>query len=153
MNPRKVLLWAGLVLLIGGSWLAWRIANPPLSAEKQIAQNLESMGKAVSGKNARGVTGWLNDDFRWESHSKREVHSQLAGFFFNSDAVNLQLSNVQIKVNGERATASGRFLLSYQVSPSTPLETRTGSFRSQWVQKDGEWRIQSAESTNLTATF
>jgi hypothetical protein len=151
MNPRKVLIAAGIVLLVVGGYSAWRSANPPLNDEALIVRNIEQLTRAAQNEDAKTVTSLLASDFRWQGQSKKEINSQLAGFFFTSDEVQATVSNVSVQINGNRADVSGQFRVSFRASRFTPSEIRSGLFRSQWVKQDGDWKINTVEGMDNLA--
>ena len=48
LHPRNLLIVLGAILLVVGSWWAWRAANPPLTDEQQISANIEGIRAATN---------------------------------------------------------------------------------------------------------
>jgi len=139
-------LIAGALILIIGALGAWRASRPVLNAEEKIGANLEALRTAVQNRQPRGITTWLADDFQYASFNRRELHSQLAGFFHGAREVDLDLSNVSIQVSGESATATGNFRASFRATPDGAIESRFGRWTMQWRKRDGVWKINKLEN-------
>jgi hypothetical protein len=145
MKPGPIFLTLGSMLLLLGGFFAWRAANPPLNDQQILVQNMNRLAQAASAKNSRGITTFMTEDFRWQGSSKREIQSQLAGFFYTVDKVEARIWNVKVEVKGETANVDGQFYVSYQTSAHIPAETRSGPFRSRWIKQNDEWKILSVE--------
>lgn len=145
MHNRTLLLWAALILLLGGGILTWRALHPPQTDEQQILAKLDAMSQAAKAMSARGVTAPMTQNFRWQGLNKREINSHLSGFFFTADKVEVKLSDMDVKVNGERASTEGAFHATYRTAPDAPPTSRLGRFRTNWIKREGDWKLDSAE--------
>ncbi len=138
----------GFVLIVFGSIAWWRATHPPLTAEQQIAANLDDAQRALQNRSAGGVLRHLAPDFSWNNTSRQEVSSMMKGSLFQWRDVQVQRTGEQIAVNGNTATSSGSFRLLYRPGPNAPPQTANGTYTLHWRLIDGEWKITKAEGTN-----
>lgn len=118
--------------------------HPPQTDEQQIIARLEAMSGAARAMSARGVVAPMTEAFRWQGMNKREINSQLSLFFFNAHTVEVKLLDIAVEVNAERATTEGAYHLTYRMAPDAPPESRLGRFRTRWLKRDGEWKLDVA---------
>ncbi|HVF11077.1 MAG TPA: hypothetical protein VNA16_09760 [Abditibacteriaceae bacterium] len=142
---RRVLLATGGLLLLFGGIALWRVTHPHLTDEEQIAANLSDLTRAAAKRNARGITQYLGSGFDWQGKQRQEVQRWLAGGFIQSRDLQLSLPSVSTQVNGERATTSGTYDLSFRQTPEAPVERHFGDFKLHWQRQDGQWKIVKAE--------
>lgn len=144
-HPRNILLTAGVLLLLVGGWFSWRNAQPVLSDEQQITASLEALRHAVENRSSKQVSRYLADDFTWNGQSKSELQSQMNGAFLQFRDVTANITGLNVSVNGEKATATGKYSFAFKPSPRASSEATLGEFRLHLVKRDGEWLILKAE--------
>lgn len=145
MNPRKLLVIVGLAMLLFGGISAWRALHPALSPEQQIASQVEGLSQAIQNRSVGNTAGYLAKEFVWHSTPKTDVVEGMRGAFYSWREVQLNPSGLQIEVNGERATSSGNFSLSFRPGPDAAPEVRAGKFKLFWELRDGQWKVVKAE--------
>jgi ketosteroid isomerase-like protein len=138
-----------LLLLIGG-WFAWHAAHPPLTDEQQIVANVKAIRLAVEARSAGRIANYLADDFTWNGNNKREVNSQLTGAFFQWREVTLTLTKLNVAVQDDMATATGKFSITLRPSPNARADAYLGNFKLTWKKRDGQWLITKAEGGEAT---
>jgi ketosteroid isomerase-like protein len=142
-----VMVLGVLLLLIGGiSW--WRAAHPPLTAEQQIAANLDDAQRALQNRSAGGVLRYLAPDFSWNNTSRQEFSGMTKGSLFQWRDVQVQRTDEEITVTGNEATSSGTFRISFRSGRDAPLQTMNGTYILHWRLIDSEWKVVKAEGTN-----
>lgn len=144
---KKLIIGAGLVLFFAGIWLTWRSLNPPLTDEQQIAAHLETAMAAINRKSWRTLNGYMTEDFRYSTMSRKDVMSALTGFSFQLEKITLNLSGVKLKVGPETAESSGHYSLVLQAEPASPGDVSSGDFKFLWRKEEGQWKVYRAETT------
>ncbi|HEX8463540.1 MAG TPA: nuclear transport factor 2 family protein [Abditibacterium sp.] len=142
---RKILLLSGLVLLLLGVVIGWRATHPPLSDEQQIAAALDGITAAANARQPRGVVGFLSRDFKFAGGGRKNLQQALASGMLSYRVIDLNISGVEVKIQGETATSEGRFRLSRRSEADSAPETTSGEFRLKWRKEDGEWLVTQAE--------
>jgi len=138
--PRLILL-LGVLLLVVGGLLAWRSLHPPLSDEQQIVANLEGIRGAIESRQARAVTNYLAPDFRYDGMTRSELNNNLAGAFFQWHDVHLEISSVQVKVQGDRAVSTGHYTASVAAGQGSAPEQHAGNCTLNWERRKGRWVV------------
>lgn len=146
---RKILLIGGLLLLLLGGFFTWRALHPPLTDEQQIAAALDGITSAANNRQPRGVANYLAKDFKFGSTRKKEFQQSLAAGILQYRVVDLKLAGVQVDVNGETATSSGRYTLNLKSEYTSPAEVFPGNFDLKWRKIDGEWLVTEVEGTTV----
>jgi len=123
----------------------WRVTHPNLTDDEQIAANLSGITREAAKRNARGIVRYLGSGFDWQGQKRKDVQRWLGSGFIQSRDLELKLPSVSTQVKGETATTTGTFDLSFRPTPEAPIERRSGSFKLQWQQQDGQWKIVKAE--------
>jgi ketosteroid isomerase-like protein len=147
LHPRNLLILAGVLLLVIGGWLGWRASQPPLSDEEQIAAQVEGFRSSIESRNARYVTSYLAPGFTWSGMRKSELQTQVALTFTQWRDVTANITGLQITVNGDTATSTGKYSLTLRPHPRGPAEAYLGDFKAFWTKQDGEWKISKIEGT------
>lgn len=142
---RRFIMLLGLVLLIGGGLSYWRATHPVLSPQQQIAANLDDVASALQSRAANRVLSHLAPEFSWNNSSRKEIGDILRGSLLGFRDVQLQRSGETVQVQGDTATSSGSFRLSYRSSQGGQPQTQSGEYSLQWRKIDGEWKITSAK--------
>lgn len=146
---RKLIIIVGLVLLVVGGVAIWRQMHPVLSAEEQIAANLEDLARAASGKRLSGIMTYLDKDFKYGSMGRKDVQSSLAAAFWQFRKIDVQISGVKIQVNQDTAMSTGHYTVATQRETTSPPDTSAGDFKIGWKRQDGEWKAVNAEGGQL----
>jgi ketosteroid isomerase-like protein len=138
----------GCILVLIGGVIWWRAKHPPLTAEQQIAANMDDAQRALQNRSAGGVLRHLAPDFSWNNTSRQEVSSMTKGSLFQWRDVQVERSNEQVDVSGTEATSTGSFRITYRSSPDAPPQTANGTYSLRWRLITGEWKIVKAEGAN-----
>lgn len=146
---RKLFIWAGIILILVGAFLAWKKAHPPLTDEQQISANLEDLRQNANLRRTRGITQHLSSDFKLGSLGKKEVNNQLVGAFLQWGKIELDISGVKTQIKGDEAISNGHFSLQASRDEAGTPETYAGDFKTWWRKEDGVWKIYRAEGTNI----
>ena len=152
----KRFVWPLLILLLVAGFFGWRATRPQLSPEEQISRQLTGLEESVEAKNVRGIAGYLAADFVYEGAggaSRKDVLNGARGTLFQARDVQVDLSNVQTQVNGNKASSSGDVRMSLRPSPNAAVETRTSNFALDWELRDGTWKIVRARGGDNLATL
>jgi hypothetical protein len=142
---RRVLLITGALLILLGAIGLWRLTHPHRTDDEQIALTLSDITREAAKRNARGIVQYLGSGFDWQGQKRKDVQRWLAGGFIQSRDVQLKLPSVSTRVNGDQATTTGTFDLSFRQEPTAPVERRSGDFTLHWQRQDGQWKIVKAE--------
>ena len=141
---KRILIASGVVILLLSVVLIWRALHPALTDEQQIAAHLDSIAAAADARDAAAIADFLAPSFTFNDQGqteRKEFGRQLYAGILQYRVVDLNINGVQVKVNGERASSDGRFLLSLKSEFNSPPELHTGDFALQWQKLDGEWKI------------
>ena len=141
---KKILIVSGALVLLLSAVLIWRALHPPLTDEQQIAANLDAIAAAASARDAVTLASYLAPTFTFNDQGqtqRKEFQRQLYGAILQYRVVDLGINGVQVKVQGERASSDGRFILSLKSEFSSPPEVHNGDFQLQWQKSNGEWKI------------
>ncbi len=139
-----------IVILLGGIAL-WRYTHPKLDDREQIVAQLEAIQSAAENKNPRGITAVLSDDFTFGGTKKKELNSQLAGFFFTADKIETQMQIIEVQVRGDTAFSRGTYELSTRNETSQPFSRRSGNFKINWRKIEGVWKIEKVDGAQNLA--
>ncbi len=142
---RRLIIGLGLVLLLVGGLGYWRASHPLLSPEQQIAANLDDVSSALQNRAANRVLRHLAPEFSWNNTPRKEIGDLLRGSMLGWRDVQLQRSGERIEINGDAATSSGSFRLSFRSSQGGDAQTQSGTYNLQWRKIDGEWKITAAK--------
>lgn len=145
LHPRNILIFAGLLILMFGGYSAWRAANPPLPDREQIEANLEAIRVATQARNAKKIASYLAPEFSWNGMKKSELQNQMVGTFLQWRDVTANLTGVQISLEGERATVTGKFSLAFKPNPRARPDAYIGNFKVLWQKQNGQWKIVALE--------
>ncbi|MDQ3813031.1 MAG: nuclear transport factor 2 family protein [Armatimonadota bacterium] len=144
---RKVILIAGFILLAFGGVLWWRATHPPLTDEQQVLANLDAVRHAVEARRPRDIAYYLAKGFTLNGQPRSDVVNMMKGALLQAHEVQLNVSNVQVKVRGDTATSFGRYRLTANSRGDPTARTRMGEFTLNWRKTDGVWKIAKAEGT------
>lgn len=135
----------GFVLLVIGGMAWWRATHPPLTAEQQIAANLDDAQRALQNRSASGVLRHLAPEFSWDNTSRQEVSSMTKGSMFQWRDVQVQRTDEEISVTGNEAVSTGNYRISYRIRSDMPPQSLSGRYTLHWRLINGEWKVVKAE--------
>ena len=136
-------------------------APPALSTEQRLhrAEDQLAIMRVVTDYAARldahdfdGYAALFAKDGTWQTgqtvrHGPAEIRAMLVGLygeppkgFVNADSYHL-VSNIQVDVDGDHATARSRHLLILRGADGHPTPTLAGYYDDQFVREDGQWKI------------
>ena len=142
---RYVVLALGLVLLIVGGIGVWRAMHPPLTAEEQIIANIDDAAVSIEQRSTSRLARYLAPEFSWNGTPRADALRLLAGTFYQFRDVQLQRTIERVQVNGDTATTSGTYHISFRSAPQAAPESQSGAFTLKWRLRDGKWLIVSAQ--------
>jgi len=116
-----------------------------LSDSERITANLEELRTAIENRNSRQISNYLAEDFSWNGQNKSEMQSAMNGAFLQSRDVTANITGLDVAVNGETATATGKYSFAYKPTPRASSEVSVGDFKLQLIKRDGNWLILKAE--------
>lgn len=143
---RKIILSLGVLFLLFGGLIWWRVTHPPLTDEEQIASNLEGLRASAEAGSVGGVMGYLAEDFTWDGRKRSEVSSLLYAAFYDGlrkRDLRLTFTNVHPAVQGATATTTGHYKVDVRNYRSS-VDSQDGEFSTQWEKRDGQWKITHA---------
>ncbi|MCL6249586.1 nuclear transport factor 2 family protein [Altererythrobacter sp. KTW20L] len=130
-----------------------------LEARVQALEDTAAIQRVITDYSAHldardydGYVGLFTEDGVWANGSTRregrvEIREMLTGLFGETDPdfVNLssfhQISNFEIDVDGDTATAKSRFVFVMRGEGGSPTPELSGQYHDRLVRVDGEWRI------------
>jgi uncharacterized protein (TIGR02246 family) len=136
-------------------------APPALSADQRLrrAEDTLAIQRVITDYAARldahdfdGYAALFARDGTWQTgqtvrHGPAEIRTMLVGLygeppkgFVNADSYHL-VSNIQVDVDGDKATARSRHLLILRGPDGHPTPTLAGYYDDQFVREDGQWKI------------
>jgi uncharacterized protein (TIGR02246 family) len=136
-------------------------APPALSTEQRLrrAEDTLAIMRVVTDYAARldahdfdGYAALFAKDGTWQTgttvrHGPAEIRAMLVGLygeppkgFVNADSYHL-VSNIQVDVDGDHATARSRHLLMTRGAGGHPTPTLAGYYDDEYVREDGQWKI------------
>jgi ketosteroid isomerase-like protein len=106
----------------------------------------------LDGRNIEGYVSLFAKDGEWVNGSlvrkgPAQIRELLTGLFGNTPPgwVNTEsythTTNMQIDLNGDRATARSRHLLVKRGSDGSPIPTLAGRYEDELIREDGQWKI------------
>lgn len=145
---RKLILTAGLVILLIGGFLAYRASRPALTPEEQVTLQLEDIARSARARQVRAVMDHLTSDFKYGTMTRDELRTNLQGAFFQyRSGLDVQVSGVKVEVHGDEATTDGHYTITGQTDPAVAGQTFTGDFKLNWRQEDGQWKVYKGEGS------
>ena len=142
---RSAIIALGILFCVIGGYFWWRAANPPLTSEQQIAANLNAAESALKQRSAGGILRHFAPEFSASGTSRDEFSSLLKGTLFQWRDVKMRRSNELITINGNEATSSGSYRISYRTSPNQPRQIQRGNYVLHWRRINDEWKVVKAE--------
>ncbi len=137
---RKIILSAGLVLLLGGGWLWWRATHPPLTDTQQIAANLEDIRSSLENGNTDRALGYMAEDAKFRGQSRSQMRSQLTiGSLMSKADVRVNFFNTRTEVKGATASTSGHYKADER--SRFGYNSYDGDFSLHWEKRDGQWVV------------
>jgi hypothetical protein len=149
MSARKLLIGAGLLCLIAGGYMAWRVLHPPLSDREQIVANIESIRSYAEQRRAQAISGYFAENFAWNGMSRGQLTRQMALWMLQARDVQLQISNLDVALQGTGATTSGDYSAQFRSSEGAPLQNASGHFMLHWTKQKDVWKIDRIEGKDI----
>ncbi|MET4727717.1 ketosteroid isomerase-like protein [Lysobacter enzymogenes] len=130
--------WAAALLLLaacGGG-----------TPEQRLRASMDELQTAIQARDAKAVQARLADDFVGPEGLDRDGARRLAAAsFLRYRDVWLQIAAVRYEVQGERATVVFEAALGGGSGAALPDAAQLYEVRTGWRERDGEWRMISAE--------
>jgi len=134
--------------------LAERLAV--LEAREEIRALILAYGQAHDHRDYKAFAALFADDGEWVSGMGR-ARGPEAIFQFLDDAIGHNplpqgsgtyhiMSNEQIEVNGDSATATTKWVYVTKAPDDTPLFTYIGHYEDQFIRENGVWKFQRRQS-------
>lgn len=142
---RQLVLSVGVLLLVCGSWWAWRSSQPILSDREQIIANIETIRAAVQKRSANQIAALIDKDFTWYGTDKPELVKMMQGAFVRWRAVVANVTALRVEVDNNNAVATGKYSLAMRPSPKARPEVHLGNFTLYFEKRDGKWLIIRAD--------
>lgn len=136
---RAVAIWAATLLLAacGGG-----------TPEQRLRASMEELQAAIQARDAKAMQARLADDFVGPEGLDRDGARRLAAAsFLRYRDVWLQIAGVRVEVQGERATVVFEAALGGGSGAALPDAAQLYEVRTGWRERDGEWRMISAQWT------
>lgn len=142
---RKLVIALGLIFLLGGGLLWWRVTHPPLTDQEQIAANLEDIRQALENGNIERALNYLSEDAKFAGQSRSQIRSQFTiGQFLNRADIRVNFLNTRHEVKGAAATTKGHYKV--DVRQRFSPESYDGDFSLEWQKQDGQWKISDGNA-------
>lgn len=141
---KKIFAALGMLFILAGAYFTFRTKNPPLSSVQQVTRDLDAAQKAIETRSAKQLKSYLSDDFRYGDTDRRDFNTMMGASFLQWRDVQLVRSSERIEIDGNSATATGKFRLSYRPSEGAAIETKSGDYILQLRHEDGQWKVVSA---------
>ncbi len=145
---KRILIVAGVLVLLLSGFFIWRALNPPLTDEQQIAAHLDTIVKAAGERDAVTIAELMAPTFKFNGNAgtvPKDFQRQLYSGMLQYRVIDLQINGVKVAVKGEAADSNGRFLLNVKPEFDSAPEPYGGNFKLKWKKIDGEWKITEIE--------
>lgn len=116
------------------------------SPEQRLRDSMEQLQTAIQARDAKAVQAHLADDFIGPQGLDRDGARRLAAASFLSYRdVWVRVAAVRYEVQGDRATVAFEAALGGGSGHALPEAAQLYEVRTGWRERDGEWRVVSAE--------
>ncbi|SDY53050.1 protein of unknown function [Lysobacter sp. yr284] len=118
------------------------------SPEQRLRESMTQLQEAIQARDAKAVRAQLADDFVGPQGLDREGARRLAAAsFLRYRDVWVRVAAPRYKVEGDRATVEFEAALGGGGGSALPEAAQLYQVRTGWRERDGEWRMISAEWT------
>lgn len=132
--------WAAALLAVGGCG-----GGTP---EQRLRDSMEQLQGAIQARDAKAVQAHLAEDFVGPAGLDRDgARRMAAASFLRYRGVWLQVAAQRYEVSGDRATVEFEAALGGGSGQVLPEAAQLYQVRTGWRERDGEWRMISAEWT------
>lgn len=114
--------------------------------EKELRSTISEMAQAIEKREPAAFMEAVADDFVRESGAfgKQDARRILAGVFLRNDRITVSAVVTEVRVDGDRATASVKVLATGGAG-LLPERGQTWNFDSAWRREGGRWKVFNAE--------
>jgi ketosteroid isomerase-like protein len=114
--------------------------------EKELRSTVAAMAQAIEKRDPATFMEAVADDFARESGAfgKQDARRILAGVFLRNEKITVSAIVTDVRVNGDRATASVKVLATGGAG-LLPERGQTWDFDSAWRREGGRWKVFNAE--------
>ena len=114
--------------------------------EKELRSTIAAMAQAIEKREPATFMEAVADDFVRESGAfgKQDARRILAGVFLRNEKITVSAVVTDVRVNGDRATASVKVLATGGAG-LLPERGQTWDFDSAWRREGGRWKVFNAE--------
>ena len=149
---KRILIVAGVLVLLLSGFLVWRALHPVLTDEQQIAASLDAISRAAGERDAVSIANFMAPNFKFNGNdgtTPKDFQRQLYGGMMQYRVIDLKLNGVKVDVNGDVAGSDGRFLLNVKSEFDSPPTPYSGDFKLKWKKIDGEWKISEVQGAPM----
>jgi len=130
--------------------MASACTSPP--DEQQIRENLDQIVLAVQQRQPKKVVEHLHADFRaQERMGVEEIRRFMIAQFFRNQKINILITGLRIRVEGNSAKVSFRAAITGGAS-WMPERLDYYQLHTSWVKQDGDWLMRDASWQPVLAT-
>lgn len=118
------------------------------SPEQRLRESMERLQGAIQARDARAVQAHLAEDFVGPDGLDREGARRLAAAsFLRYRGVWVRVAALRVDVQGDRAAVEFEAALGGGAGNALPEAAQLYQVRTGWRERDGEWRMISAQWT------
>lgn len=125
----------GLVVLLVVLWFLFKLVP---TDRKQIADNLQAMGRAVLDGDAKQLFRFVSKEFRYDGHTGEELYGRIDRTLKTHRASGLRIWDVDARPEGE--TASVDFYFRVDGQGETQFLARG---KSRFAKEQGTWKMRT----------
>ncbi|SFV26538.1 hypothetical protein SAMN05428990_0360 [Pseudoxanthomonas sp. YR558] len=114
--------------------------------EAQLRQRFDAMQQAVEEKRVGDFMDGVSEEFTGSGGMDRAaLHNLIRARTFANASVGATTGPLEVRVDGDNATASFDVLLTGSSGRLLPEQARTYDVTTAWRREEGEWRIYHAQ--------
>lgn len=146
-RPRDAGAASGLARWLAAALLALAGCSDG-SPEQRLRESMERLQGAIQARDARAVQAHLAEDFVGPDGLDREGARRLAAAsFLRYRGVWVRVAALRVDVQGDRAAVEFEAALGGGAGNALPEAAQLYQVRTGWRERDGEWRMISAQWT------
>jgi uncharacterized protein (TIGR02246 family) len=135
--------------------------NSRVEDELAIQRVIVNYAKYIDARDYDGYVGLFAKDGVWSNPSGTHqgaaaIRKMVEGYMGPANAPNHAdyhlVSNIEVDVDGDRATAVSRWTFIERGEFGAPTPTIAGVYRDQLVREDGQWKFKRRDVENLMPT-